>query len=232
VQLISREDVLLRIADTPATLELRALALSPDTTCYRSEQGLVLVDANGELVAAVGPVVAADVAEVYRAQPAACDLLADATAHGTLRQIIRFERARVLTLAKAWSPPRAAGCDVRPLVAEDVLSHLPADLCEEISGARRRKTVHAAFADTIPVCFAYAGWVTETLADISIDTLAAYRCRGLAAATVTALIDELVVSGKTPVWGATEDNTPSLRLADKLGFCQPAGTVYVAAGWR
>jgi hypothetical protein len=229
---IARAEVLERIADSPATLELRALALSPDVACYCSGQGLLLVDPGGELIGAVGQIVAEELAGIYRAQPPGCDLLADATAHNALRPIIRFERARILSLSSAWSPPRTAGCDIRRLDKDVALDHLPTDLREEIEGARQCKTVYAAFADAVPVCFSYAGWMTETLADISVDTLAAYRRRGLAAASAIALIDEIISSGKSPVWGATENNTASLGLADKLGFRRPAGTVYVAAGWR
>jgi GNAT superfamily N-acetyltransferase len=232
VEPILRAEVLQRIADSPANLELRALALSPDVEAFRSGQGLLLVDPGGELVGAVGQVVAEEVAGVYRVQPTGCDLLADATAHTALRQIILFERARILTLASAWSPSRAAECDVRHLDKDVDLGHLPTDLRGEIDGARQCKTVFSAFVDAMPVCFSYAGWMTETLADISVDTLAAYRRRGLAAATAIALVDEIIASGKTPVWGATENNTASLGLADKLGFREPAGTVYVAAGWR
>ena len=31
-----------------------------------------------------------------------------------------------------------------------------------------------------------------------------------------------------PVWGALESNKASLRLAEKLGFCAPAGTLWLA----
>lgn len=229
---ISREKVLEQIADTPATLELRALALSPDAACYCSGEGLLLVDSGGELVGAVGQIVAEELAGIYRAQPPGCDLLADATAHNALRPLIRFERARILSLSSAWSPTRTARSDIRRLAKDTALTHLPTDLREEIDGARQCKSVYAAFSDAVPVCFSYAGWMTETLADISVDTLAAYRRRGLASATAIALIDEIIASGKSPVWGAIENNTASLGLADKLGFRQPAGTVYVAAGWR
>lgn len=191
-----------------------------------------MIDPGGELLGAVGQVVAGEVVNVYRAQPPGCDLLTDATAHIALRTMIRFARARILLLASTWSPPRNLGCETRPLEQEVSLAHLPADLREEIDRARQHKTVYAAFVDAMPVSFSYASWMTETLADISVDTLAGYRRRGLAAGTAIALIDEIIASGKSPVWGATENNTASLGLADKLGFRQSSGSVYVAAGWR
>jgi L-amino acid N-acyltransferase YncA len=69
--------------------------------------------------------------------------------------------------------------------------------------------------------------MTETLADISIETLEGYRRRGIGRAVVARLIDEVIRLGKVPVWGATEDNTASLALAASLGFTRAAGELFV-----
>jgi RimJ/RimL family protein N-acetyltransferase len=68
------------------------------------------------------------------------------------------------------------------------------------------------------VSFCYATSETETLWDVSIDTLAAWQGRGLAAGCVGAMVERMLAVGKRPVWGAAERNAASLALARKLGF--------------
>lgn len=54
--------------------------------------------------------------------------------------------------------------------------------------------------------------------EIGIETAAAWRRRGLAAAAAAAMIEDLLARGLTPVWSCREDNVASLRLAVALGF--------------
>jgi hypothetical protein len=79
----------------------------------------------------------------------------------------------------------------------------------------------AAWADGLPVAFCYPVVQTETLWDVSIDTLAEYRHRGLALRVARRMITRLLVeSGKRPVWGALESNTASRALAARLHFTE------------
>jgi GNAT superfamily N-acetyltransferase len=73
-------------------------------------------------------------------------------------------------------------------------------------------------ASELPVAFCYPVFETETLWDVSVDTLEAWRRRGLARACVEFLIDHMRRHGKEPVWGALVSNTASLALAASLGF--------------
>ncbi|MGF1471492.1 MAG: GNAT family N-acetyltransferase [Rubrobacteraceae bacterium] len=82
----------------------------------------------------------------------------------------------------------------------------------------RGAPVAAAFAGERPVSFCCASDETETLWDISIDTLEEYRRQGHAGRCVSWLVAEMRKRGKEPVWGAEESNPPSMRLAAKLGF--------------
>ena len=66
--------------------------------------------------------------------------------------------------------------------------------------------------------FCYSGWETESHWDVSIDTLEAYRRRGLGAAACVCLIRHFARLGKTAVWGSLESNPASIALAHKLGF--------------
>ncbi len=78
--------------------------------------------------------------------------------------------------------------------------------------------IAATFEEQHPVSFCYAGAMTESLWDISIDTVPEYRRRGHAALCVAHMIRYMYMQGKRPVWQALEDNPGSWRLAQKLGF--------------
>lgn len=108
----------------------------------------------------------------------------------------------------------------RLLVPEDrpLLDRLPSDLREEIAAAFEYSPMSAAFDEGRPVSFCYAAWETETLWDVSIDTLPAWRRRGYACAAAVELIEHFLARGKRPVWGAADTNSASAALAVRLGF--------------
>jgi GNAT superfamily N-acetyltransferase len=103
------------------------------------------------------------------------------------------------------------------------LSHLPGELAQEMGlDYVASRPLAAASVDGRAVAFCYAPFVTETLWDVAVDTLAPYRRRGLAAACFKALAAHLAVGGRRPVWGAMAANVPSMRLAARLGFTPAA----------
>lgn len=95
----------------------------------------------------------------------------------------------------------------------------PDELRRELSIAVLRGPVMAVWVAGQPVSFCHAEVQTETLWDVSIETLESFRRRGLAKVAVEHLArymrDEF---GKHPVWGALETNKPSLWMAARLGF--------------
>ncbi len=100
------------------------------------------------------------------------------------------------------------------------------DLVDELLEALEFTQVAAVIVNDRPVSFCYAGSETETLWDISIDTLPTHRQRCYAQYCVSFLIDFMARRGKQPVWGAEESNIASLNLARKLGF-QPVDRLLV-----
>jgi len=98
------------------------------------------------------------------------------------------------------------------------LGHVPEPLREEIEAALGFAHVAAVLEGGLPISFAYASYETETLWDLSIDTLEGHRGRGLARACCEFLVAHMSRHGKEPVWGALESNVASLRLAARLGF--------------
>lgn len=95
---------------------------------------------------------------------------------------------------------------------------LPGELAEELADTAEGSPIAATFVEGRPVAFCYAGAITETLWDISIDTLEAHRRRGYAALCVTHLIHHMRTLGKQPVWASILENPASWMLAHKLGF--------------
>ena len=87
----------------------------------------------------------------------------------------------------------------------------------------------AVWAEGRPVSFCYPVWQTETRWDVSIETLEAYRGRGLGARAARAMIRHMRLSGRAPVWGALESNGASRALAARLGFLEAAGLVVFTA---
>lgn len=96
---------------------------------------------------------------------------------------------------------------------------ISAELRRELSSAEAEgEPVAAVLVDGRPVSFCYPGSVTETLWDISIDTLPEFRRRGLAGRCVAHVIRHMWMMGRDPVWGAVVENPASWMLARKLGF--------------
>ena len=91
-------------------------------------------------------------------------------------------------------------------------------LREELLFVSRYSPIAATFEDNVPVSFCYAASDTETLWDVSIDTLEPYRNRGYAGWCVSFMIRYMLQEGKQPVWGSAQSNTASMKLAAKLGF--------------
>ena len=116
------------------------------------------------------------------------------------------------------------GGGVRLLSGQEGLDALPrglrTGLRAELEDALGRGTPLAAFhAEGVPVSFCYVAAETESLWDVSIDTLDGYRRRGYAARCAAFMVRHMrETAGKEPVWGALETNAASMNLAASLGF--------------
>jgi len=97
-------------------------------------------------------------------------------------------------------------------------SHLPPDLAREVDTACAAGPVAVSWCDELPVAFCYASSFTETLWDVSIDTLPEYRRRGFAQSAVHLMAAFHRESARAPVWGAVIGNLASLQLAARMGF--------------
>ena len=140
------------------------------------------------------------------------------------------ERVLMHLLAPEWVAPPGKNVPVRMLREDDSLDHLPPGLRFEMSQARVSGPVAVALVDGLPVSFCYPCWITETLWDVSIDTLEPYRRRGLAAQATQFMIGRMKEAVREPVWAALESNVASLALARQLGFTQVGETVVFSRG--
>lgn len=103
---------------------------------------------------------------------------------------------------------------------------IPDELLEELESGTEQSPLVASFVDGQPVSFCYAGAITESFWDVSIDTLPEYQRQGHAGRVAAFLIRHLQGQGKQPVWQALESNPASWRLAEKLGFTPVADLVF------
>jgi GNAT superfamily N-acetyltransferase len=141
------------------------------------------------------------------------------------------ERYILHRLSETGSRPSAGSQgSIRLLTNDDALDHLPPGLRFEMTHARALGPIAVVVVDGRPVSFCYPVWQTESLWDVSIDTLESHRGRRLAGQAVCFMIDHMRRRGREPIWGALESNTASLALAARLGFTPVDEMVVFARG--
>jgi GNAT superfamily N-acetyltransferase len=213
--------ILAGLPDAPRWVGTRDLLSRADSRLSADEHGFVVWSDRQGLGAVVGRPAPAGVAEAASAR---LELLAFPENVDAVRSALReFSAERATILAAPGRPPRSPGHPSRVVTLGDIpsLGHVPDDLKEELADAAGRgRTVVAALDGRLPVAFAYAAAETETLWDVSIDTVESHRRRGYAAAAVRSLMGLMKHRGKRAVWGALESNPASLSLARKLGFVE------------
>lgn len=114
---------------------------------------------------------------------------------------------------------------VRRLSAEDItlMENAPPFLQQGrlFGGARRllREGIVAGAIDAgTLVATAHTATLTDEYAEFGVATLTRYRRLSIAAATASLVCRGVQAIGRVPVWDCAEDNEPSRRLAEKLGF--------------
>jgi GNAT superfamily N-acetyltransferase len=211
-------DLLARIPDSPRWVEGRAMLLRGEAEVIGTDPEACVIQGR-DLARLVG---VPD--EALLAALRTPEALADFEHSGEILRRMRDWGATEAVLHRLPSKARLPGegpAEVRMLGGADAidLRHVNARLRLELRQALRFSPVFATWVGGLAVSFAY-GVETETLFDVSVDTLTPYRGRGFASAAVAALIRHHQGRGKSPVWGAVMDNAASLQLARKLGFVE------------
>lgn len=74
------------------------------------------------------------------------------------------------------------------------------------------------FYDNKLAATAYSAFIHDNQLELGIETLEAFRGKGLAQYVCAALIDYCILHNYEPVWSCRIENTGSFNLAQKLGF--------------
>jgi len=96
------------------------------------------------------------------------------------------------------------------------------ELAKELLAASPFSPIAAFFVENKPVSFCWSTCESESLWDVSIETLPGYQRKGFAECCARFMIQHMFKNGKQPSWGALKSNTASLNLAKKLGFVRVA----------
>jgi uncharacterized protein (TIGR02996 family) len=222
-----RAELLARTPDRPASLELRELLLDDTTRLDGDAKGATLVAER--LIGLVGYPNRELVERALERAGRGWQVITE-TPQAT--PWLPWQRAAIMTLRdealfeRALSAARSA--TVAPLEKREI-PEVPESYRDEIAAALALggPVICARAADGALASFGYASARTRALFDISIDTVEAYRGRGLAKLTAAALIDIEQRGGRRAVWSALESNAPSLAVARALGFAT-CGELYVA----
>lgn len=101
-----------------------------------------------------------------------------------------------------------------------------ADLVEELTEVfEQGVAISAVHVDGQPVAFCYSVCESEAYWEVSIDTLAEHRRKGHAIQTFLHHYHAMKKRKLQPIWGAFDDNLPSVNLAHRLGF-KPAHEIW------
>lgn len=219
-------EIALRLSDIPRWVETRSILLSGsgEVTGF-GDYGFVVTNAEYGLVCVLGRPDVRDIREAVSKLSGQRAVLCASEDRDHVREALPdYETVRaVLHLpgGDGLSLPEVPEGAVRLLEPGEVrrsLDRVPDDLRRELGFAVRRSPVVAAFSEGLPVSFCYAAARTETLWDVSINTVEGFRRLGMAGMCVAYMEGLMRSAGLTPVWGAEETNPGSLALASKLGF--------------
>jgi RimJ/RimL family protein N-acetyltransferase len=223
----------------------------------RVETGVVVVVPDSALASIVGRPDPVLIARTVAALPGDVNVLAQMEdADHVAWALPGWRRSRalihVLPGIASWEHEHEPNTRVFTAQSAPQFDHVPEAMRRELVDALRGRTVSrfvpgalphadrtarhvtipmaAVWADGRPVSFCYPVWQTETLWDVSIETLESYRRRGFAARAARTMIRSMRRGGRAPVWGALDSNMASRTLAAKLGFVENAGiAVFTAA---
>jgi hypothetical protein len=207
----------LDLPDEPRYVEAHGIAADPASWRRELGPGFAVGSDRARLIVVCGEADAGATLRLARAHPQHTFLVTNddlaATLRGAGRGVLRAILHTLRDPARLPDPDGAVA-----LAADAPLAHVPEALRDELRTALAYGEVWAAWVDHAPVSFAYAPWRSPRWFDVSVDTLASARQLGLGTIVAAAMIRGERGRGREPVWGADENNLPSLRLARRLGF--------------
>jgi GNAT superfamily N-acetyltransferase len=230
--ILDRRALAARLPDLPRWVEVRGMLLREDCDVFGSEPeapSFVTRNIAGDLVGVVGAASHAAIRAAVQDHAEHAEVIAPWELAAHVRAALpgwHATRARLHELQgplARTTPDSPPGSQVHAALIEPGTSAwqtIPDHVRTELEPAAAYSPIAVTLVDDRAVAFSYAGYTTESLWDISIETLPDFQRRGYAALCVTYLIEHLRARGLRPVWGAVEENPASWRLAEKLGFTQ------------
>ena len=232
-----KADLLERLEDTPALVEVRGLLRRRGTSVVVSEgrplSGFVVASEH-DLAVGFGqpePGLAERLAEAARAVDVDLGRLRLRTAPGVMEAWSAAGAARsvgaVEVLTWAGDPEGlsllAERHEARIVHEGSPLARdLPAPMGRELGALESWPAAAVALAGGEPVALAYAFVETETLWDVSVETEAPFRREGFGACAAATLMLEQARAGRAAVWSVATTNEPSVALAERMGFAPAA----------
>lgn len=216
-----KQRYLKELSDIPRWVETRALLAWEGSSIIASRDGdgFVVWSKNDNIGSIVGNI---DLTSTIQAANDCSELLAfPENIHIVQQQLGDFqaERATIFQAPNSFPTSLAHSCKLLGIPDIASMSHIPDGLKDELLSLEEdNPLLMAAFEGCLPVAFAYVASETDTLWDVSIDTLESYRRKGYATSAIYALMKRMKDKGKSAVWGAVRGNVASLNLAHKLGF--------------
>jgi len=213
------------LPDEPRWVEAHGLARDATSWTRPLDGGFAIGNDAAKLAVIAGSPELEAVTALAQQHPTTTLIITGDDLAAALRPHRRIDRAILHTLPDPSVLPDLDGAVQLPDDAS--LAHVNEALLEELAAVRGRMPIWTSYVDGAPVSFAYAPWRSGHWFDVSIDTIPSARQLGLATIVAAAMIREERAHGREPVWGAYETNTPSLRLAQRLGFV-PMDEIWVA----
>lgn len=222
---MNKQQLLEDLADSPRWIYARALLSATDSVLTEVGEGqsILVSSARYSLGVLIGMPDRTLLQEAVQAPRDPFRLLASTESSGATAAALpawRSAPAIVHTLGSDGLLVASPRAPVDILRLHEVLSldGWPEDLRQELGRGDPAALAAVARGDDGPAAICHVAFETESLWDVSIETLEPFRRRGLAESCAVQLIQEMHRHGKMPVWGAEAQNVPSLRLAWKLGF--------------
>ncbi|MBV9494423.1 MAG: GNAT family N-acetyltransferase [Acidobacteria bacterium] len=207
------------LPDVPRWVEARALLLSGECEVFGEPPSMVVRDPEAEDIYVLGDLDLRVVREALQHHGRGGQVVA-LPPHAPLLSALLGQPAQPFTLFVHPDPARFVSSDDVSFLDAHAIETLdaPQELIDELLVGREVSPIAARFVGDRPVAFCYAGAITESLWDVSIDTLPDFQRRGFAAACAAFMIAHMHGLGREPVWQSLDTNEASWRLAQKLGF--------------
>lgn len=219
--------LLQNLPDIPRYMYVRWMLLSGKGRVFMSKESdgtdaVVQHPANG-LTCVVGMPAPDTLYEAVEASDIPVLLLADPENALYIRQLFPYwsaSTAHMHVLTPEATMVLSPTIPVRFLDRQEIrqCDHLSEELQAELLDAAIHSPIAAAFEENLPVSFCYVAAETETLWDVSIDTVEPYRQKGYARQVLVFMIGHMQKMEKRSVYGVEESNIGSIKLAQKLGF--------------